>query len=119
MLEWNLQNNRWLKNISLGLICLVSTACAPQSDTSVQYYKLIINGRVLDGTGDSWYSGNIAGNDDKTAKVGDLEDAAARDTIDAEGLYVTPGFIDVHSHAASRLSKPELSDAKPLLLQGI
>src|SRR5699024_2173811 len=119
MPEWNLQNNSWLKNISLGLICLASTACAPQSDTSVQYDKLIINGRVLDGTGDSWYSANIAVNDDKIAKVGDLEDAAARDTIDAEGLYVTPGFIDVHSHAASGLSKPELSDAKPLLLQGI
>lgn len=119
MLKWILQNNRWLKSITVGVICLILTACAPQADTSVQYDKLIVNGRVLDGTGDQWYHANIAIKDDKIVKVGDLEDVAARDTIDAEGLYVTPGFIDVHSHAASGLSKSKLSDAKPLLRQGI
>ncbi|MCW9707578.1 N-acyl-D-amino-acid deacylase family protein [Fodinibius salsisoli] len=104
--------------VLIGLITLVFTACTPQPDASVEYDKLIINGKVLDGTGNPWYYADIAVRDDEIVKIGVVK-AAARDTIDASGFYVTPGFIDVHSHAASGLTKPELSDAKPLLLQGI
>lgn len=80
---------------------------------------LIINGRVLDGMGNPWLQADIAIDDDHIAKVGDLENISARDTIDANGLYVSPGFIDVHSHAAPGLTKEKLSGAEPLLRQGI
>jgi N-acyl-D-aspartate/D-glutamate deacylase len=51
--------------------------------------------------------------------VGRLGDVAADEVIDATGLYVTPGFIDVHSHAGPGLASPELSHGEPLLAMGL
>ena len=51
--------------------------------------------------------------------VGDLGDLAAAEEWDLEGLYLAPGFIDVHSHAGPGLATPGLSHARPLLAQGI
>ena len=59
---------------------------------------LIKNGRILDGSGNSWYYGDVAVKDGKIYKIGRLNDVTAAKTIDAKGLYVTPGFIDVHGH---------------------
>ena len=84
-----------------------------------QYDLLITNGRIVDGTGNPWYYANIAIKNDQIVKIGALNDALARDTLDAQGLYVAPGFIDTHSHAASGLTNSELSAAKPLLLEGL
>jgi N-acyl-D-aspartate/D-glutamate deacylase len=56
---------------------------------------------------------------DRIAAVGDLDEASATVEIDATGLYVAPGFIDTHSHAAGGLATEELSAGEPLLAQGI
>lgn len=80
---------------------------------------LITNGKVLDGTGNPWYYADIAIDNSRIVKVGYLKSIEAQDTINAEGMYVSPGFIDVHSHAGSGLTKSELSNAEPLLRQGI
>ncbi|MEE8573617.1 MAG: D-aminoacylase [Gemmatimonadota bacterium] len=84
-----------------------------------QYDLLITNGRLLDGTGTPWYYADIAITGDRIVAVGRLDSAAARRVIDATGLYVAPGFIDVHTHAASGLVREGLSQARPLLAQGI
>lgn len=80
---------------------------------------LIRNGRVLDGTGNPWYYADVAISGGRIAAVGDLKSAHARRIIDAKGLYVAPGFIDVHTHAGGGLATRELSHAQPLLAQGI
>jgi len=59
---------------------------------------IIKNGRVLDGTGNSWFFADVAIKDGKIFKIGKLAAVSATKTIDAKGLYVTPGFIDVHGH---------------------
>ena len=59
---------------------------------------LIINGKIIDGTGNSWYYGNIAIKDGKIIKIGRDVNLPAKKTIDAKGLIVAPGFIDVHTH---------------------
>lgn len=59
---------------------------------------LIKNGRVLDGTGNSWRWEDVAVKDGKIFKIGSLKNWQAAKVIDAKGLIVAPGFIDVHTH---------------------
>jgi N-acyl-D-aspartate/D-glutamate deacylase len=88
-------------------------ACAQEYDV------VIINARVVDGTGTPWYYADVAISGDRIAAVGDLAAAPAGRVIDATGLYVAPGFIDTHSHAGPALATEQLSHAQPLLAQGI
>ena len=80
---------------------------------------LIRNGRVMDGSGNPWLSADIGIRGGLIAAVGRLGSASAALTIDAADRLVTPGFIDVHSHAAEGLSRPELRQAQPILAQGV
>ena len=59
---------------------------------------LIKNGRILDGTGNSWKYGDVAIKDGKIFKIGNLININAAKVIDAKGMIVCPGFIDVHTH---------------------
>ena len=79
---------------------------------------LIRNARIVDGTGAPWYRGDLAIRDGKIAAIGKLGDVGARRTIDAGGLVVAPGFIDLMGQsAASYLRDPQ--SAFNLLSQGI
>ena len=97
------------------MLCIAATTATAQP----AYDVLIRNGRVLDGSGTPWFYADVAIEGNRIAAIGDLADVRADTVIDARGLYVAPGFIDVHSHAADGLSTPELSHARPLLAQGI
>lgn len=69
-----------------------------------QSYDIIIrNGKIIDGTGNSWFYADIAIKDGKIVSIGKLPNATAKKTIDAKGLIVAPGFIDVHGHIESGL----------------
>ena len=59
---------------------------------------LIRNGRVIDGTGNSWFLADVAIRDGKILAIGRLEQMKAAHTIDARRQIVAPGFIDVHAH---------------------
>lgn len=80
---------------------------------------LIRGGRLLDGTGTPWRRADVAVTGDRIVAVGHLRGLEAARTLDATGRYVAPGFIDPHSHAAEGLARDELSDARPLLAQGV
>ncbi|HXT87208.1 MAG TPA: D-aminoacylase [Verrucomicrobiae bacterium] len=60
-----------------------------------EYNIIIRNGHIIDGTGSPWYSGDIAIRDGRIAAIGDLSRAHAKQTIDAAGRVVAPGFIDM------------------------
>lgn len=63
-----------------------------------QTYDVIIrNGRIVDGSGNPWFHGDIAIANGKVVAVGRVTGTASR-VIDAKGLVVAPGFIDVHTH---------------------
>ena len=62
---------------------------------AVPYDTVVRNGRIIDGTGSPWYSGDIGIRDGRIAAIGNLAGAAARRTIDAHGMVVAPGFIDM------------------------
>jgi N-acyl-D-amino-acid deacylase len=97
----------------IALTSLVS-AQGPQ-----QFDILIRNGRVLDGTGNPWYRADIGITGDRIRAMGRLTTATAKTVIDAGDRYVTPGFIDVHSHAGGGLATGELKHGQPLLAQGL
>src|SRR5688572_24183188 len=59
---------------------------------------LLLNGHILDGTGNPWFAGDVAITGDRIAAVGRLAGAAAKNTRDLGGLAVSPGFIDTHVH---------------------
>jgi N-acyl-D-amino-acid deacylase len=60
---------------------------------------LVRGGRVLDGTGNPWFQADIGVRDGRIVAVGILDGATATRVVDATGRYVSPGFIDIHSHA--------------------
>lgn len=66
---------------------------------NAQLYDLVIrNGKVIDGSGNPWFYGDVAIQNGKVARIGKLNNAQAKRVIDATGLIVAPGFIDVHAH---------------------
>lgn len=77
-------------------IALLSIPFALKAQEQVDI--LIKNGRIIDGTGNSWIYGDIAIKDGKISSIGKLNAVSASKTIDATGLVISPGFIDVHTH---------------------
>jgi len=63
-----------------------------------QYDVLILNGKIIDGTGNSWFYSDVAIKDGKIVYVGKTNNVTATKIINAKGLIVAPGFIDVHGH---------------------
>ena len=56
---------------------------------------VIVHGHIIDGTGSPWYTGDVGIRDGRIAAIGNLEHAARKQTIDALGDVVAPGFIDM------------------------
>ena len=81
-----------MKLFALLLLLAMLLIDAPQSP---QYDLLIRNGRIVDGSGRVAYMADVAIKGDRIASIGQLSHATAARTIDAQGLVVAPGFIDM------------------------
>jgi N-acyl-D-amino-acid deacylase len=66
-----------------------------QDVVSKPFDVVIVNGHIIDGTGSPWYSGQVGIRDGRIAAIGNLEAAPRKQTIDAQGKVVAPGFIDM------------------------
>lgn len=87
-----------LLRISLCLIAasMLFLSFAPHGSTSAPEFDLLIkNGTVVDGSGGAGYPADVAIKDDRIVKIGSLKNATAKRVIDAKGLVVAPGFIDL------------------------
>lgn len=82
-----------MTRLFIGCFCL----CAYFSQAQT-FDILIKNGKIIDGTGNSWYYGDVGIWNGKIFSVGQMPSAKDVRTLDAKGLVVAPGFIDVHAH---------------------
>jgi N-acyl-D-amino-acid deacylase len=74
------------------LLCALLTPCIAQEPS---FDVIITHGHIIDGTGSPWYSGDVGIRDGKVAAIGNLSQATAKQKIDAHGMVVAPGFIDM------------------------
>ena len=92
-----------LQRLMLLTITLLSIGCAyTQNIKPIQYELVITGGRVIDPETGFDQTANVAISNGKIAAISKLP-LAGIETIDASGLIVSPGFIDIHSHALSKL----------------
>lgn len=82
---------------------------------------LVRGGTIVDGTGAPGYVADVGIVGDRIHAIGDLAAAGARDVIDATGLIVAPGFVDVHNHASNEMDGGILNipDVENQVRQGV
>ena len=78
---------------------------------------LIRNGKIVDGTGNPSFHGDLAIKDGKITALGKLPNRTATRTIDAKGLVVAPGFIDMHNHSDNNIL--EDGNAESMIRMGV
>ncbi len=100
-------NEKPLSLFPILLLLVLATvsviAALPQSGRESVYDVIIRNGRIIDGTGNPWVSGDVGIAGDRIAKIGNLANASAKRVIDAHGLVVSPGFIDMLGQSETAL----------------
>src|SRR3989475_7221675 len=90
-----------MKKIQLQLVLIVTlaalcvTAIWVMASDTAPFDLVITNGHIIDGTGSPWYSGDIGIRAGKIAAIGNLTDQPRTRTIEAQGMVVAPGFIDM------------------------
>ncbi|HWH53481.1 MAG TPA: D-aminoacylase, partial [Gemmatimonadaceae bacterium] len=83
-----------MRTAFLGVIATV-VAALPLGAQATPFDIVIANGHIIDGTGSPWYSGDVGIRAGRIAAIGNLSGAAAKQRIDARGMVVAPGFIDM------------------------
>jgi len=84
-------HKKWL----LLILVLLSSQLVCSQSSPTPFDLIITNGHLIDGTGSPWYSGDLGIRDGKIAAIGNLADASCKRRIDAHGMVVAPGFIDM------------------------
>jgi N-acyl-D-amino-acid deacylase len=79
-----------------GCLLLAGDVATRAARSAAPSFNIVIrNGHIIDGTGSPWYSDDIGIRDGRIAAIGNLSEASARQVIDAKGMVVAPGFIDM------------------------
>lgn len=100
----------------LGLIVLVAWIGASYSQSKPGTI-VILHAQIADGTGKPLRQGNVRIVGDRIAKVGNFQPAKDEQTIDAKGLVLAPGFIDIHNHSTEGIESDPLAETQ--IAQGI
>lgn len=101
-----------MRTFQLIIVFSILASCS-----KIDFDIVIINGTIVDGSGDESYKGDIGIINDRIVKIGDLSGLSSRRTIDANNLMVSPGFIDSHTHAIRGIF--DVPTAESSLLQGV
>jgi N-acyl-D-amino-acid deacylase len=97
--------------IVIFLLVLLSLAHKHHAQPAAPEFDLIITGgRIIDGTGNPWFEADLAVKDGRIVGLGHIAADRAARIIDASGLIVAPGFIDVHTHIESGIEARPTAD---------
>ncbi|MDQ8164698.1 MAG: D-aminoacylase [Gemmatimonadota bacterium] len=120
-----------MRKIIVGMLVAATVSACRSAGVSVAgmggpsaggaYDVVITNGRIVDGTGAAWFWGDIALRGDRIARIaprGVLRDAAARRRVDAGGMIVAPGFIDIQAQSYNNFMEGD-GLALSMVTQGI
>jgi N-acyl-D-aspartate/D-glutamate deacylase len=106
-----------MKRLVAALVMLTALV-TPSLEAQVEAYDLIImNGRIVDGSGNPWFYGDVAIRGDRIVKVGQIGASRAIRRIDARGMIVAPGFIDMLGQSELNLLIDPRAESK--VFQGI
>jgi len=92
------------------LLKILLAFCLTLTAARAEYDWLFRNARVVDGTGNPWFEADVAVEDGRIAAIGHMPNAEADHIIDASGLVLAPGFIDVHTHIEETILEVPLGD---------
>ena len=88
-------NARSIARITVFCSCAFVLAGVVKAQGAPPFDLVITNGHIIDGTGSPWYSGDVGIRAGRVAAIGVLSGAFRARTIDARGMVVAPGFIDM------------------------
>lgn len=92
--------------LTIILVCLL-----PFTGFGQGKYDLVIqNGKIVDGSGNPWFMGDIGIRKGKIKRMGDVSTRKAKQVINANGQIVAPGFIDVHAHVEGSIITRSLAE---------
>ncbi|MDM7921694.1 MAG: D-aminoacylase [Pyrinomonadaceae bacterium] len=91
----------------LIIVAIIFSIASPVIAQPNESFDIVINNaRIIDGTGNPWFRGSVAIKNGRIARVGWFDTSSAKQVIDAKGLIVAPGFIDVHAHTENVFDHP-------------
>jgi N-acyl-D-amino-acid deacylase len=112
-----IRNALWLPGLVLGLVIAFALVPAAQSPATDSFDIVITGGRIVDGTGAPWFAADLGIRGDRIAAIGNLKTASPTTRIDASGMIVSPGFIDLLGQSEFNVLVDNRAASK--ILQGV
>ncbi|MFC2132949.1 amidohydrolase family protein [Bacteroidota bacterium] len=105
--------------VIIFLLASITLLLSCQNEKNIQFDILIMNGKIIDGSGSPAIKADIGIKAEKILKIGNLKGYKADTIIDAANLIVTPGFIDIHTHCDWGIDQKETRANLNYLIQGV
>ena len=95
-----------IPGFALAAVVLLAAGTLLSAQTQLPFDLVITGARIVDGTGAPARAGDVGIRDGRIVRIGRIAPTEGRQRLDATGLVLAPGFIDVHTHADDVATKP-------------